>query len=141
MPSYAEQAPGTEFLMVLTGCTCDEYQADTQYVRCGAGWYGVPDEYVYTGCMRCPSYTNAAGEITPVLHGGVQSSPPQINPHPWDTMTTPPRKARPPLRRGELYSATVIKIPRCGAEICRKMQKKDAENKGTFIFCISMWTL
>ena len=62
MPSYAEQAPGTEFLMVLTGCTCDEYQADTQYVRCGAGWYGVPDEYVYTGCMRCPSYTNAAGE-------------------------------------------------------------------------------
>ena len=63
MPSYAEQAPGTEFLMVLTGCTCDEYQADTQYVRCGAGWYGVPDEYVYTGCMRCPSYTNAAGEM------------------------------------------------------------------------------
>ena len=38
----------------------------------------------------------------------------------------------PPLRRGELYSATVIKIPRCGAEICRKMQKKGAENKGTF---------
>ena len=39
---------------------------------------------------------------------------------------------RPPLRRGELYPATVIKSRAVARKSAEKCKKKDAENKGTF---------
>lgn len=57
-----DAAEGVEALYKPSGCRCTEFTPDTRYVRCAAGYYGTPDKYVYTGCTRCPKYTNMAGE-------------------------------------------------------------------------------
>ena len=53
---------GAEVLMERSGCDCNQWQPNTLYVRCAAGYYGTPDRYVYTGCQRCPGLKNAAGD-------------------------------------------------------------------------------
>lgn len=44
------------------GCKCDEWESDSAY-RCAIGYYGVADSWGTTGCMRCPSIENIAGEM------------------------------------------------------------------------------
>lgn len=42
------------------GCMCDEW-VRSGYV-CGSGYYGTANEIGSSGCTRCPSYSNAAGQ-------------------------------------------------------------------------------
>lgn len=58
-----KDAPGAEVYFEQSGCDCTEYRANTLMVRCAAGWYGVPDRHVYTGCQKCPSVMDENGEI------------------------------------------------------------------------------